>query len=86
MLCPLAPAAFLRHTFDVARSIGGFGLKGTGALVVALAALAGLAYYAGFFVLIILAAAVAAVVILHFWNKRPVNKPEDDQIRLNLDK
>ena len=70
----------------MAQTIGGFGLKGTGALVVALLALVGLAYYAGSFVLIILAAALAAVVILHFWNKRPVKKPEDDQIRLNLDK
>jgi len=70
----------------MAQTMGGFGLKGTGALVVALVAIAALAYYAGLFALIIVAAAVAAVVILHFRNKRPVKKPADDQIRLNLDR
>jgi hypothetical protein len=38
------------------------------------------------FFLIVVGAAVAAVIILHFWNKRPVRTPEDDQVRLNLDK
>lgn len=70
----------------MSRTIGGFGLKGTGALIVAIAAIVGLAVYARTFALIIVAAAIAAVVILQFWNKRPVKKPEDDQIRLNLDK
>jgi sugar phosphate permease len=67
-------------------SIGGFGYKGAGALVIAIAAIVALAIYARSFVLIIIAAAVAAVVILHFWNKRPVKTPEDDQVRLHLDK
>ncbi len=78
----LARAPVLRHTYAMA----GFGLKGSAALVVALVAIAALAIYARSFVLIIIAGAVAAIVILHFWNKRPVKTPEDDQIRLNLDK
>lgn len=69
----------------MSQTIGGFGLKGMGALVVALAALAALFYYARSFVVIIVAAAVVAVVILHYVNKRPVKLPEDDQIRLHLD-
>jgi hypothetical protein len=36
------------------------------------------------FFFIVIAAAFAAVVILHFWNKRPVKTPEDDQVRLHL--
>jgi O-antigen ligase len=70
----------------MSRTIGGFGLKGIGALIVALVVLAALLYYARSFVVIIIAAAVVAVVILHFVNQRPVKLPEDDQIRLNLDK
>jgi len=69
----------------MAQTVGGFGLKGIGALVVAVAALALLFYYARAFVVIIVAAAVVAVVILHFINQRPVKLPEDDQIRLHLD-
>lgn len=65
--------------------IGGFGLKGTGALVGAMVALAALFYYARLFAVIIVAAAVVAVVILHFINQRPVKLPEEDQIRLHLD-
>ena len=64
--------------------------KGVGALIVGVAAvlaiLVAAAITAHTLVLVIVAGAVAAVVILHFWNKRPVKTPEDDQIRLNLDK
>lgn len=69
----------------MSQTIGGFGMKGAGALIIALAAIVALAIYARSFVLIIVAAAVAAVIILHFRNKRPVKLPQDDQIRLNLD-
>jgi hypothetical protein len=69
----------------MSQTIGGFGLKGVGALLIAIAAIVALAVYARSFALIIVAAAVVAVVILHFLNKRPVKLPEDDQIRLNLD-
>ena len=69
----------------MSQTIGGFGLKGSAALVIAIAAIAGLAYYAGRFTAIIAGAAVAAVIILHFWNKRPV-KRQEDEVRLNLDK
>jgi len=62
------------------------GLKGVGALVVAAVVLAGLAIVIRPFFVVIIAAALATVVILHFWNKRPVKTPEDDQVRLNLDK
>jgi hypothetical protein len=69
--------------------MAGFGLKGAGALVIGIAAIAALlvaaAYTAHSLVLVIIAGAVAAVVILHFWNKRPVKAPGDD-VRLNLDK
>jgi apolipoprotein N-acyltransferase len=64
--------------------------RGVGALIIGIVAIAALlvaaAYTAHTLVLVIVAAAVAAVVILHFRNKRPVKTPEDDQIRLNLDK
>jgi hypothetical protein len=68
----------------MSRTIGGFGIRGSAALIIAVIAVAGLAIYARSFVFIMIAAAVAAVVILHFWNKRPVKPPEDDQIRLHL--
>jgi sugar phosphate permease len=62
------------------------GFKGAGALVIAAAVLVGLAIAIRSFFVVVIAAALAAVVILHFWNKRPVKTPEDDQVRLNLDK
>ncbi len=65
--------------------MGGFGLKGAGALIIALAALTVLFFYAGAFVVIIIAAALVAVVILHYRNQRPVKLPRDDQIHLHLD-
>jgi O-antigen ligase len=70
----------------MAQTIGGFGLKGAGALIIAIVAILALAIYARSFVFIIMAAAIAAVIILHYRNKRPVRTPEDGQIRLNLDK
>jgi len=72
---------FLRQTVGMRT-----GFKGVGALVVAAAVLVGLAVAIGKFFLVVIAATLATVVILHFWNKRPVKTPEDDQIRLNLDK
>jgi ABC-type bacteriocin/lantibiotic exporter with double-glycine peptidase domain len=68
----------------MSQTMGGFGLKGVGALVVALIAIVGLAIYASVFILVVIAAAAATVIILHFWNKRPVKSREDDQIRLHL--
>ena len=68
----------------MAQTIGGFGAKGAGALVIAIQAIIGLAIYARLFALIIAAAAVAAVIILHFWNKRPVKTPEDDHISASI--
>jgi membrane protein implicated in regulation of membrane protease activity len=62
------------------------GWKGVGALLIAVAALVALAVAIRSFFLIVVGAAAVAVAILHFWNKRPVKTPEDDQIRLNLDK
>ncbi|MFB3813994.1 MAG: hypothetical protein ACE14L_07765 [Terriglobales bacterium] len=63
--------------------------KGVGGLIIALAVVATLLIaipaYRIFF-LISLGIAAVVVVILHFWNKRPVKTPEDDQVRLNLDK
>ncbi len=57
---------------------------GTAALVIAAVAFLVLAIaFKGFF-LIVVASAVLAVVILHFWNKRPVKPPEEDQVRLHL--
>ena len=82
---PLAQGGLLRHTLCMAQTIGGFGLKGVGALIVALAALGALFYYAGVFVVLILAAALVAVVVLHYRNQRPVKLPGDDHIRLHLD-
>jgi sugar phosphate permease len=68
----------------------GKGFKGTGALVVAAVILAVLgifiSHYYGVWALIVPLATLAAIVVLHFWNKRPVKTPEDDQVRLNLDK
>jgi uncharacterized membrane protein len=61
-------------------------IKGVGALLVAVVVLVALAFVIGKFFLAIIAAALVAVVVLHFWNKRPVKTPEDDQVRLNLDK
>jgi hypothetical protein len=58
--------------------------KGTFALVIAAIAFIVLAAVIRTFFLIVIASALAAVVILHFWNKRPVKTPEDDQVRLNL--
>lgn len=68
----------------MSQTIGGFGMKGVGALVVAAVAIIGLAIFARSFLLIVVAAAAAAVVILHYWNKRPVKTHEDDEIRLHL--
>ena len=62
------------------------GFQGAGALIIAAAVLVGLAVAIRSFFLVVIVAALAAVVILHFWNKRPVKTPEDDQVRLNLDK
>jgi membrane protein implicated in regulation of membrane protease activity len=62
------------------------GWKGAGALLIAAAGLVILAIAIRSFFLIVVGAAAAAVIILHFWNKRPVRTPEDDQVRLNLDK
>jgi hypothetical protein len=62
------------------------GSKGVGALLIAVAGLVALAMAVRSFFLIVVGAAALAVVILHFWNKRPVKTPEDDQVRLNLDK
>jgi phage-related protein len=62
------------------------GVKGVGALIVAAAVLFGLAIAIRTFFVVIVAAALLTVVILHFWNKRPVKTPEDDQVHLNLDK
>ena len=59
-------------------------LKGAGALLVAAVVFAALAVMARSFFLIILAAAAVAVLILHFWNKRPVKTPYEEQVRLNL--
>jgi hypothetical protein len=61
-------------------------LKGAGAVAITVAVFAALAIAIRSFFLIIAGGAAAAVVILHFWNKRPVKTPEDDQVRLNLDK
>ena len=55
-------------------------------MLIAVAALVALAVAIRSFFLIVVGAAAVAVAILHFWNKRPVKTPEDDQIRLNLDK
>jgi len=55
-------------------------------LLIAVAGLVALAMAVRSFFLIVVGAAALAVVILHFWNKRPVKTPEDDQVRLNLDK
>lgn len=62
------------------------GFKGAGIPAIAGVLLVVLAIAIRSFFLIVIAAALAAVVILHFWNKRPVKTPEDDQVRLNLDK
>ncbi len=68
---------------------GSVAFKGIGGLVVAVAVVAVLliaipAYR--WFLLISLGIAVVVVVFLHFWNKRPVKTPEDEQVRLHLDK
>jgi uncharacterized membrane protein len=68
----------------MSQTIGGFGLKGVGALVIAVVAIVGFAIYARSFFLIVVATAAAAVVILHYWNKRPVKTHEDDEVRLHL--
>jgi cbb3-type cytochrome oxidase subunit 3 len=60
------------------------GFKGTGALIIAAALFVALAIAIRSFFVVVIAAAFAAVVILHFWNKRPVKTPEDDQVRLHL--
>jgi fatty acid desaturase len=61
-------------------------LKGAGAVLIAVAVFATLAVVIRSFFLIIVGAAVVTVVFLHYWNKRPVKTPEEDQVRLNLDK
>jgi cbb3-type cytochrome oxidase subunit 3 len=83
-LSPLLPLAFCATLFRMSQTIGGFGLKGPGALIVAILAIIGLAIYARSFFLIVVAAAAAAVIILHFWNKRPVKTHVDEQVRLHL--
>jgi cbb3-type cytochrome oxidase subunit 3 len=60
------------------------GFQGATGLLLALALFVVLALAIRSFFVIVIAAAFAAVVILHFWNKRPVKTPEDDQVRLHL--
>ncbi len=68
---------------------GNVAFKGIGGLIIAVAVvvllLVAVPAYRWFF-LISIGIALVVVVILHFWNKRPVKTPEDDQVRLNLDK
>jgi hypothetical protein len=59
------------------------GFQGAG-LLIALVLFLFLAIAIRSFFVVVLGAALAAVVILHFWNKRPVKTPEDDQVRLHL--
>ncbi len=68
---------------------GNVAFKGIGglliAVVVVVALLLAIPAYRWFF-LISLGIAVVVVVFLHFWNKRPVKTPEDEQVRLHLNK
>ncbi len=68
---------------------GNVAFKGFGGLLIAVVVVAALLVaipaYRWFF-LISLGIAAVVVIILHFWNKRPVKTPEDEQVRLHLDK
>ena len=62
-----------------------FGGKGASIPILTAVLIVVLALAIRSFFLIVVAAALAAVIVLHFWNKRPMKKPEDDQVRLHLD-